>query len=125
MQDKFNNKDENLIKSLLAVAPKHCDNCGSKYDESSFKVVKASPSNTVFHLKCPVCGNAYMLNIINPMNGMIGAQRTPINIDLELGDEIQKFAGKPAVNKNEAIDIYNKLDPTITEEDFKKLFQSK
>lgn len=121
MQDNFNNKDENLIRNLLAVAPKHCDNCGSKYDENNFRVVKTSPSNTVFHLKCVICGNAYMLNVISPVNGMIGAQRTPINIDLELGDEIQKFAGKPSVNKDEAIDIYNTLEPSTTEDTLKKL----
>lgn len=124
MQDNFNNKDENLIRNLLAVAPKHCDNCGSKYSENNFRVVKTSPSNTVFHLKCVICGNAYMLNVINPVNGMIGAQRTPINIDLELGDEIQKFAGKPSVDKDEAIDVYNTLEPSITEDSLKKLLQT-
>ncbi len=124
MQDNFNNKDENLIRNLLAVAPKHCDNCGSKYSENNFKVVKTSPSNTVFHLKCVICGNAYMLNVINPVNGMIGAQRTPINIDLELGDEIQKFAGRPSVDKDEAIDVYNTLEPSITEDSLKKLLQT-
>lgn len=122
MQDNFNNqKDENLIRNLLAVAPKHCDNCGSKYHEMNFRVVKSSPSNTVFHLKCNICGNAYMLNVMNPVNGMIGAQRTPINIDLEMGEEIQKFAGKPSVDKDEAIDVYNSLEPSTTEETLKRL----
>ncbi len=121
MQDNFNNKDENILKNLLAVAPKHCDNCGSKYTETNFKIVKSSPSNTVFHLKCSICGNAYMLNVINPVNGMIGAQRTPINIDLEMGEEIQKFAGKPSVDKNEAIDVYNTLPGNLTENDLNKI----
>ncbi|HRN86208.1 MAG TPA: hypothetical protein PK863_02670 [Candidatus Dojkabacteria bacterium] len=121
MQDNFNNKDENILRNLLAVAPKHCDNCGSKYTETNFKIVKSSPSNTVFHLKCSICGNAYMLNVINPVNGMIGAQRTPINIDLEMGEEIQKFAGKPSVDKNEAIDVYNTLPGNLTENDLNKI----
>ncbi|HRO65025.1 MAG TPA: hypothetical protein PKU78_02285 [Candidatus Dojkabacteria bacterium] len=119
MQDNFNNKDENILRNLLAVAPKHCDNCGSKYTETNFKIVKSSPSNTVFHLKCSICGNAYMLNVINPVNGMIGAQRTPI--DLEMGEEIQKFAGKPSVDKNEAIDVYNTLPGNLTENDLNKI----
>ena len=122
MQDNFNNKDENILRNLLAVAPKHCDNCGSKYSETNFKIVKSSPSNTVFHLKCSICGNAYMFNVINPVNGMIGAQRTPINIDLEMGEEIQKFAGKPSVDKNEAIDVYNTLPGNLTENDLNKIF---
>lgn len=121
MQDNFNSKDDNLLRNLLAVAPKHCDNCGSKYTETNFKIVKSSSSNTVFHLKCSICGNAYMLNVINPVNCMIGAQRTPINIDLEMGDEIEKFAGKLSVDKNEAIDIYNSLEPNLTAENLKKL----
>ncbi|MCA9380373.1 hypothetical protein KC675_04305 [Candidatus Dojkabacteria bacterium] len=121
MQDNFNNKDENILRNLLAVAPKHCDNCGSKYTETNFKIVKSSPSNTVFHLKCSICGNAYMLNVINPVNGMIGAQRTPINIDLEMGEEIQKFAGKPSVDKNEAIDVFNTLPGNLTENDLNKI----
>lgn len=121
MQDNFKNKDENLIKNLLAVAPKHCDNCGTRYSENNFRVVKSSPSNTVFHLKCTFCGNAYMLNVLNPVNGMIGAQRSPINIDLEMGEEIQKFAGRNSVNKDEAIDVYNTLNPATNEEALKKL----
>lgn len=62
-----------------------------------------------------------MLNVINPVNGMIGAQRTPINIDLEMGEEIQKFAGKPSVDKNEAIDVYNTLPGNLTENDLNKI----
>jgi len=52
---------------------------------------------------------------------MIGAQRTPINIDLEMGEEIQKFAGKPSVDKNEAIDVYNTLPGNLTENDLNKI----
>lgn len=124
MQDNLNNKDENLLRNLLAVAPKHCDNCGSRYTELNFRVVKSSPSNTIFHLKCSICGNAYMLNVINPVNGMVGAQRTPINIDLEMGEEIAKFAGTSSVDKNEAIDIYNSLKPNLTADSLKKLIES-
>ncbi len=112
---------QNFIKNLLAVAPKHCDNCGSKYYETDFKIVKSSNVNTVLHLKCHVCNNAYMLNVMNPVNGMIGSQRTPINIDLRTGDEIQRFAGKDSVSRNEAIDTYNDIDSNLDIEQLKKL----
>lgn len=121
MQGKDKDK-QNFIKNLLAIAPKHCDNCGSKYLESDFKVVKNSPVSTVLHLRCRSCDNAYMLNVLSPMNGLVGAQRTPVNIDLEQGDEIQKFAGKETVGRDEAIDIHSKLDKELTKEKFEELF---
>lgn len=100
---------QNLIKNLLAVAPKHCDNCGNRYIEDDFRIIKNSKMLTVFHLKCSKCNNAYMLNVMSAVNGMVGAQRLPVNTDLDKGEELQKFAGKPAVNKDEAIDIFNSL----------------
>lgn len=118
-----NSKDQqNFIKNLLAVAPKHCDNCGSRYQENDFRIVKSSAASTVLHLKCHICNNAYMLNVMNPVNGMVGSQRTPVNIDLRSGDEIQKFAGKDPVSRNEAIDAFNKLDSASREDTFKRLF---
>lgn len=125
MQDNLNtNQDDKLIKSLLAVAPKHCDNCGARYSENNFRVVKATSSNTIFHLKCSACKNAYMLNVLNPVDGMIGAQRTPINIDLDMGEEIEKFAGGPSVDKDEAIDVFNTLEPNITEAELRRLLDN-
>jgi len=117
--------NSNLIKSLLAVAPKHCDNCGSKYTEDNFKIVRNSPASTVLHLKCNNCNSSYMINVMNPLSGMIGSQRTPVNIDLQTGQEIQEFAGKDAVSTDEAIDTYNDLDPNTNKETLLKLLNSK
>lgn len=118
-----NNSDQqNFIKNLLAVAPKHCDNCGAKYSESDFKIVKSSNVSTVLHLKCHTCNNAYMLNVLNPVNGMVNSQRTPVNIDLRNGEEIQKFAGKDSVSPNEAIDLYNKLKTINSSEEARSIF---
>ncbi|KXK25705.1 MAG: hypothetical protein TR69_WS6001001508 [candidate division WS6 bacterium OLB20] len=114
MHDHIDQK--NIIRNLLSVAPKHCDNCGSKYSEEDFRIVRSSAVNTVLHLKCTVCNNAYMLNVMNPMNGMVGSQRTPINIDLRGTEEIEQFAGKDAVSQNEAIDTYNEIDPEFDQE---------
>jgi len=112
-----------LIKSLLAIAPKHCDNCGHKYSEKSFDVVKSSLSGTVLHLKCDNCENSYMLNVLAPnSNGMIGAQRTPINVDLNSQNEVIKFAGSSSVSKDEVLDVHLLLSPKLTQDQFKKLF---
>lgn len=109
---------QNLIKNLLAVAPKHCDNCGNKYLEDDFRVIKNSKLVTVFHLKCAKCNNAYMLNVMSAVNGMVGAQRLPVNTDLDKGEELQKFAGKNAVSKDEAIDILDQLKKKKSKSDF-------
>ncbi|MEI7579781.1 MAG: hypothetical protein WCJ58_07180 [bacterium] len=119
---KNNIDKQKLIKNLLAVAPKHCDNCGNKYEENDFKIVKNSPVSTVIHLKCSKCNNSYMLNVLNPVDGMIGAQRTPVNVDLEHGDEIQKFAGLSGVTRDEAIDVHKQLSADLTKEKLQKLF---
>jgi len=115
------NDQQKFIKNFFAVAPKHCDNCGAKYQESDFQVIKTSPVNLVLHLKCRVCNNSYMLNVLNPMNGMIGAQRTPINIDLQSETEIKKFAGQEAINKNEAIDLFGQINDNLTQLELEKL----
>lgn len=112
---------QNFIKNLLAVAPKHCDNCGSKYSETDFKVIRSSPANTVLHLRCKVCNNAYMLNVLNPQNGLVGAQRSPVNIDLVYGDELQKFAGQNIIERNEAIDTHKLLSDDMSKEELLKL----
>ncbi len=119
MED-FNDKQK-FIKHFLAVAPKHCDNCGSKYTESDFKVIKSTPGGFVMHLRCQSCQNTYVLNVLNPGNGMFGTQRTPLNLDLESDSEIQAFAGKDSVSKNDALDAYNTVQPKLNEAALKSL----
>ena len=109
------NDKQKFIKHFLAVAPKHCDNCGSKYIESDFKVIKSTPGGFVMHLRCQSCQNTYVLNVMNPGNGMYGTQRSPMNLDLESDSEIQAFAGKEAVSRNDALDAYNMMNSKLTE----------
>lgn len=118
MQDN-NNEQQKFIKSLLTVAPKHCDNCGNRYSENDFRIVKTTNSSIVLHLRCSNCNNTYMLNVMNPINGIVGAQRVPLNLDL-LDQEIQKFAGKEAVSNNDALDIYDTLKKVSTADDLKR-----
>ncbi len=115
-------QNQQFIKHLLAVAPKHCDNCGFKYAENNFKVIKSTPAGTVFHLKCESCNNAYMLNVMSTVNGMVGAQRSPLNVDLTLGEEVQKFAGQDAIHKNEALDSFKLLSNSASKAEIQSLF---
>lgn len=107
--DQNINNDQNSIKNIVSIAPKHCENCGHKYSESDFHLMKSSSINTLFHLKCSNCGNTYMLNIVSPMQGMVGASRIPLNLDLNSVEEITKFAGHKPTEADEAIDIFDDM----------------
>ncbi len=104
--DVNSDRKPNIIKHIMEVAPKHCENCGNKYSETDFKVMKSTSVNTLLHLKCSSCGNTYMLNVVSPMQGMVGASRTPLNLDLQSSNEFSKFAGNKPTKIDEAIDIY-------------------
>jgi hypothetical protein len=117
----FNNTEQQeLLKNILNVAPKHCDNCGSKYAESDFRVMKTTSTNVVLHLRCRACNNVYMINIMNPINGMVGAQRIPLNIDLT-DEELNKYVGKNAINQNDALDLFDKISTNSDLEAIRKL----
>jgi len=103
-----NSDNQDLLRNILTVAPKHCDNCGSKYDESDFRIMKVAQTSVVLHLRCRSCNNVYMLNIMNPINGMVGAQRIPLNIDLS-DEELDKYAGRSSVTADDALDVFNKI----------------
>jgi hypothetical protein len=102
---------QKIIKNIMQVAPKHCENCGVKYNSEDFKVMRNTSINTLLHLKCSSCGNTYMLNVVSPMQGMVGASRIPLNLDLDTVDEVSKFAGKAKIGEDTALDIYDQTDP--------------
>lgn len=120
--DIDNNKD-NLIKHFLTIAPKHCDNCGAKYSEADFNVIKSTPQGVVLHLTCQVCKNNYVLNVMNPVNGVLGTQKMPLNIDLEGDSEIQYFAGNESITENDALDVFNTIPAKSTKADIESLFK--
>jgi hypothetical protein len=111
MENTAPNKDNSIIKNIMEIAPKHCENCGNKYHEGDFKVMRSTNVNTLLHLKCSKCGNTYMLNVVSPMQGMMGASRMPLNLDLYSPAEVSKFAGVNPTDHDEAIDIFDALEP--------------
>ncbi len=109
-------KDQ-ALNEARSVAPQYCEKCGSKYTDSSFKLVQKNNHQSVFHLKCQNCGNTYILNIVSPGPNIMASQRSSLNIDLRDASEMTKFAGKTAVSKDEALDVMN----SIREADIEKL----
>jgi len=115
-----NNNQQELLRNILAVAPKHCDNCGSKYDESDFRIMKVTQTSVIMHLRCRSCNNVYMINIMNPINGMVGAQRIPLNIDLA-DEELHKYAGKSSVSADDALDLFDKISSNSDQEVIRRI----
>jgi hypothetical protein len=61
-----------------------------------------------------------MINIMNPINGMVGAQRIPLNIDLT-DEELNKYVGKNAINQNDALYLFDKISKNSDLEAIRKL----
>lgn len=105
-----NSNDQQLKETLEAVksvTPKHCDNCGHKYTEHNFKLVKNELGHKVIHIHCDGCNNSYLLNIVQPASGMYGSTRSQVNLDLGNVREMMKFASEAAISMNDALDAYN------------------
>ena len=124
MEDILQDK-QNFFRHFLTLAPKHCDNCGSKYNETDFKVINSNNNNVVLHLKCHECQNTYVLNVMNQANGSMGAQRIPFNSDISNDVELELFAGTEAVSTNEALDLLGKLDANVTKDLLQKLLSKR
>ena len=115
-----NINQQELLRNVLSVAPKHCDNCGAKYDESDFRVMKTTQTSVILHLRCRSCNNVYMLNIMNPINGMVGAQRIPLNIDL-VDEELNRYAGRTSVTADDALDLFDKIGTNTDQDTLRKI----
>lgn len=102
------NKDQ-ALNEARSVAPRFCERCGGEYTDDSFNLVQKNKKHSIFHLKCAKCGNTYMLNVVSPAPNLMASQRSSINIDLKDVKEMSKFAGKSAVSKDEALDVFNAL----------------
>lgn len=106
---------QNILQDIKKIAPKHCDNCGKKYTNSEFKVIRAFENNALIHLSCAKCGNTYVINAIVNEEG-VASQRMPLVLDLIDPKEIDRFADTQPVSKDDIIDIYNLLQDKNIEE---------
>lgn len=107
METTNNDQLKQTLEAVKSITPKHCDNCGHKYGEQNFKLVKNDFSHKVIHIHCDSCGNSYLLNIVQPANGMFGSTRSQVNLDLSNVKEMMKFASENAISQNDALDAYN------------------
>ena len=111
------------LKQLPIMSPKYCDNCGNHHDEQDFQVIGYQDGVILFQIGCRFCGVVYLLRV-NPAASGIAVQRLEtLNSDISTS-EFHKFAGKPQVRKDEALEIYMDMKEVKTIDEFLKLFKS-
>jgi hypothetical protein len=110
------------LKQLPIMSPKYCDNCGNHHEEPDFQVIGYQEGVVLFQISCRYCGVVYLLRV-NPAAAGIAIQRLEtLNSDIS-ATEFHKFAGKPQVRKDEALDIYSDMKEVKTIDEFLELFE--
>lgn len=108
------------LKKLPILSPKYCDNCGAKHSHDDSAYVGHSEGNFLFQITCSHCGLGYVMRV-NPSAGGLAAQKLDLaNLDLNPA-EMRKFAGKPKVNKQEALSVYSAMREVRNIDDFLRL----
>jgi len=113
------NNPEALMQQLRSFIPKYCDNCGHKHSPSDFSYVGQRDGIFAFQISCKRCGALQLIRLQPGMPG-ISLQKIMNNTDVR-GAEFSKFAGKPQVDKEEALDVYLDMQEVNTLDDFLNL----
>ncbi|MBL8015292.1 MAG: hypothetical protein JNK26_03850 [Candidatus Doudnabacteria bacterium] len=108
------------LKKLPFISPKYCDNCGAKHSEEDFRFLGNNEGNFLFQIQCKACNLNYMMRVNPSMSGLAAQKLEVMNLDLQ-PEEFKKFAGKPKVDKEEALKVYTDMRKVKTIEDFLKL----
>lgn len=85
--------------------------------KNDFSFVGQQDGIFAFQISCKQCGVIQLLRIQPGIPG-ISIQKIINNTDVKGGVEFSKFAGKPQVQKEEALDVYMELEAIDTLEDF-------
>lgn len=109
------------LKQLPIVSPKYCDNCGHRHQESDYNFVGFQDGMFMFQVGCRNCGVSYVLRV-SPSGAGLAAQRLDLlNVDIN-PTELNKFAGKSKVEKEEALEVFLDMKDVTTLDDFLRLF---
>lgn len=108
------------LKKLPFITPKYCDNCGFRHAEDDAKFVTQHEGGFVFQISCKSCGSNYIMRV-NPSGNGVAGQRMEINSDVK-PTELKKFAGKPKVHREEALEVYADMKGVKNIKDFLALF---
>lgn len=110
-----------FMQQLRSFIPKHCDNCGERHAEADFSFVGQKEGAYVFQISCQRCGSVHLIRMQPGIPG-IAMQKIMNNTDVR-GPEFAKFAGKPQIDQDEALDVYMDMEGVSTIDDFLKLLE--
>jgi hypothetical protein len=103
------------------LSPKFCDNCGNQHVSNDLQFMSFQNSQLVFQLSCQHCGLVQMLRLAP--GGPLSIQRLEANNSDVQGGELQKFAGKPSVDQEEALEVYEDMLDVQNVDDFLALIE--
>lgn len=105
------------LRKLPIISPKYCDSCGAQHSEQDYRFVTFHDGAFIFQINCQVCSVGYMLRVSPAASGMAAQRLDSLNVDLSL-DELKKFAGKPRVKREEALEVYTEMRKVKTIDDY-------
>lgn len=111
------------LRNNPLIAPKHCDNCGREHNTNDLRLESAQNGLLTMRLQCKHCGLMQVLRLNS--GGGLSIQRFETNNSDISGAEFDKFAGKPVVNREEALDVYEGMLDVENVEDFLELVEQK
>jgi hypothetical protein len=110
---------QTIMHQLRSFTPRHCENCGLKHLENDFSYVGQRDGSYLFQISCNRCGSLQLLRMQPGVPG-VSLQKMLNNTDVK-GSEFAKFAGKPVIGKEEALEVYIDMEGVETLDDFLQL----
>ena len=118
------NKPQNtsFLKAIKNAIPKHCSNCGHKYQSDDLTLIKKDEYTAVLHITCSNCKESYLINVISPLGKLQGASRMQLKVDINTPEEAKKFIGSDKISSDDILNIHEKLKELDSDE-FKKVIK--
>ena len=112
--EKLKKSIANKVKNAI---PKHCSNCGSKYEDEDLVLIRTDEYGSIFHLVCKKCKEAYLINVVSPLGMVQGSNRVPVRVDISSADDAKNFIGADFVTSNDVLDMHDLLENTSDTDD--------
>lgn len=117
-------KNQGFIKGIKAAIPKHCSNCGHKYEDKDLTLIQKDTYTAILHLTCSSCKESYLISVLSPLGDLHGSSRIPLKLDITSAQEAKRFIGGAPVSADDVIDVHEFLKEIANADDL-KLFPRK
>lgn len=100
--------DIQLPPPLVSLIPHFCDKCGHRHSRSDLEIISRDQNGVAFRLDCHNCGNSYMMQFSNPVDGVAAGRKIMLKNDMN-SSEMKKFTEMGVMSKDELLDALNAL----------------